>query len=239
MIAPLIPYALRGVIWYQGEQNNGSGTEYRELFARLIVEWRRQWAQGDFPFLFVQLPSNGADSAPVAAGGWPLIREAQLMTLKISHTGMAVTLDIGNPKDVHPQNKVHVGHRLALAARRVAYGESLVASGPLYESCSFFPGQVRLNFRETGSGLVPGDSPWHPAGYSPFPADRLIGFYVAGADRKWVEAEAQLEGDTVVVSSPLVPSPAAVRYGWAQSPRANLYNREGLPASPFRTDDWP
>lgn len=239
MIAPLIPYALRGVIWYQGEQNNGSGIEYRDLFARLIMDWRSRWAQGDFPFLFVQLPSNGKDVTPVAKGGWPLIREAQLMTLQIPQTGMAVTLDIGNPQDVHPQNKVHVGHRLALAARRVAYGETLVASGPLFDSCWFTSGQAHVRFRETGGGLMPGEAPWHPPGYQPFPQDHLIGFYVAGADREWVEAEAHIEGETVTVWTPLVPAPIAVRYGWAQSPRANLYNREGLPASPFRTDDWP
>jgi sialate O-acetylesterase len=239
MVAPLVPFALRGVIWYQGEQNNGSGADYAALFRRLIEDWRHLWSQPELPFLYVQLPANGPDTAPVARGGWPLIREAQRKTLAVPHTGMAITLDIGNPRDVHPQNKVHVGHRLALQARQKVYGETLVASGPLFERAEFTGGRVILSFQQRGSGLVAADAPWHAPGVPPFPTDRLIGFFLAGADRQWVEAQAVIEGDQVIVTSPAVAAPVAVRYGWAQSPRANLYNREGLPASPFRTDDWP
>ena len=246
MIAPLIPYALDGVIWYQGENNGSAGLAYRALFPRLIEDWRRQWKQADasrrndFPFLFVQLPNNGPDTTPVAQKGWPWLREAQGMTLRVPKTAMAVTIDVGDPKNVHPASKGIVGHRLALAARKLVYHENIVASGPRYQS--FEPGAngtIRVRFEDIGGGLVIGQSPWYAAGVEPYPGDRLIGFYVAGEDRKWVEADARIDGAGVVVGSPQVPRPTAVRYGWANSPRCNLYNHEGLPAAPFRTDDWP
>ena len=245
MIAPLRPFALRGILWYQGENNGSAGLEYRTLFPRLIQDWRAQWQSAGFasaaglPFLFVQLPCNGADPVPVAKSGWPWLREAQLLTLAVSNTAMAITIDIGNPNDVHPADKLDVGQRLALAAKKLVYQENLVASGPLYQS--FNPeagGQLRLTFRETGSGLIIGQSPWYAPGVKPFSKDRLTGFFVAGADRKWVAAEARIDGHTVLVSSPQVAQPVAVRYGWANSPACNLYNKEGLPASPFRTDNW-
>jgi sialate O-acetylesterase len=151
---------------------------------------------------------------------------------------MAVTIDVGDPADVHPAGKRDVGRRLALLALRDVYGRNIVASGPIYERMSVEGSAIRLHFRETGGGLTPGQSPWLAKGVEPFPADRLIGFFIAGEDRRWVEAEARIDGDSVVVSSESVPSPVAVRYGWANSPRCNLYNREGLPASPFRTDEW-
>lgn len=241
MIAPLIPYAIQGVIWYQGENDGSKGFEYRTLMPRLVENWRKLWNQpasaAQFPFLWVQLPCNGEDKTPVADKGWPFLREAQLMTLRLPHTGMAITIDIGNPKNVHPADKFDVGKRLALVARKVAYDESIVASGPLFKSFNIEKnGRIRLTFTETGSGLVIGQSPWYAPSVTPFPKDKLIGFFIAGVDKKWVEADAQIDGNSVIVFSQQVPNPVAVRYGWANSPRCNLYNREGLPASPFRTD---
>jgi len=240
MIAPLAPYALRGVIWYQGENNGGRGLEYRGLFPRLIQDWRHHWAQdggGDLPFLFVQLPCNGKDATPVAESGWPWLREAQLLTLqKVPRTGMAITIDVGDPNNVHPADKLDVGRRLALLAKKLVYGENVVASGPLFKSMEVNADKVRVQFTEIGSGLTIGQQPWCAKGVQPFPKDKLIGFFLAGKDQKWVAADARIEGDSVVLGSALVPEPAAVRYGWAASPRCNLYNREGLPASPFRTD---
>jgi sialate O-acetylesterase len=239
MIAPLAPYGLKGVIWYQGEADASRGPQYRVWFPRLIEGWRAAWGQGDFPFLYVQLPGNGSDPAPVAPVGIPFLREAQTLALKLPQTGMAVTIDIGDPKDVHPDNKSFTGARLALVGRRVAYGENILASGPHYNGCTIEEGTVKLRFLETGSGLTIGQAPWVAAGNTAVPTDKLAGFFIAGADQKWVGAEAVIEGDTVKVSSPQVPVPVAVRYAWANSPRGNLYNKEGLPAGPFRTDEEP
>jgi sialate O-acetylesterase len=238
MIAPLVPYGLRGVLWYQGEADASRGLDYRDLFPALIKGWRAAWGQGDLPFLYVQLPSNGKDTVPVAAQSntIPWLREAQASALSLPATGMAVTLEIGDPDNVHPDNKVHTGHRLALVAREKVYGEKVVGSGPLYRDHSIVGGTVRVRFTGIGGGLVVGSAPWHPAGVQPLPVDKLLGFYIAGADQKWVEAEARIEGDSVVISSPAVSSPVAARYGWAASPHVNLYNREGLAAAPFRTD---
>jgi sialate O-acetylesterase len=238
MIAPLAPYAMRGIIWYQGEGNGSAGLEYRALFRRLIQDWRRHWGL-DLPFLFVQLPACGTDPGPVAERGWPWLREAQSLALQEPRSGMAITIDVGDPKNVHPADKLDVGRRLALLARRDVYGEKCVASGPLVREHLAEAGAIRVKFGEIGSGLVPGQAPWRAPGVEPLPADRLIGFYIAGEDRQWKVADARIDGDSVIVSSPAVPKPAAVRYGWASSPRCNLYNREGLPAAPFRTDDWP
>ena len=245
MIAPLVPFAIRGAIWYQGENNGSRGLEYRELFPRLIEDWRNQWKQSggaaerEFPFLFVQLPCNGSDSMPVAEQGWPWLREAQRMTLKVPRTGMAITIDVGDPNNVHPADKIDVGQRLALLAKKMVYGENVVASGPLFQNCKIEAGgRIRIRFSETGGGLTSGQQPWCAQGVKPFPKDKLIGFYLAGDDKKWAEANASIDGDSVVVSSAQIPNPVAVRYGWASSPRCNLYNKEGLPASPFRTDDW-
>jgi sialate O-acetylesterase len=243
MIAPLVPFAVRGVIWYQGENNGARGLEYRELFPRLIEDWRNQWTKkggADFPFLFVQLPCNGSETSPVAQSGWPWLREAQLLTLqKVPLTGMAITIDVGNPNDVHPADKIDVGQRLALVARKKVYGEDVQGSGPLLKDYKIEGEEVRVNFTETGRGLTTGTQPWLALKVQPFPTDKLIGFFIAGEDKKWIEAGAKINGDSVVVSSPKISKPVAVRYGWANSPRCNLYNKEGLPASPFRTDDWP
>lgn len=237
MIAPIAPYGLRGFIWYQGEADASHGLEYRAHFPALIEGWRAAWKQGDLPFLWVQLPSNGKDAVPVASQGIPFLREAQALALRLPATGMAVTLDIGDPDNVHPDNKVHTGGRLSLVARQKVYGEKIVGSGPLYRDHTIAGSTIRVRFSDIGGGLVVGTAPWRPAGSTPWPADKLLGFYVAGADQQWVEATARIDGDAVVVSSPVVSAPVAVRYGWAASPRVNLYNREGLAASPFRTDD--
>lgn len=236
MIAPLVPYVFRDVIWYQGEADVRHAVEYEHLFPALIRDWRAHWEQGDFPFLFVQLANWERAIRTGDNYGFADPREAQTKALALPRTSMAVTIDIGDPADVHPRNKRDVGRRLALAARRVAYGEEVVASGPLFRECRVEHGAVRVFFNETGSGLVMGQSPGLPPGVKPFPSDRLIGFALRGRDGSWIDADARIEGETVVVYSSAVPEPAAVRYAWANSPRGNLYNREGLPASPFRSD---
>ena len=225
MINPLVPYGIKGAIWYQGESNAGRPYQYRKLFSLLINDWRNHWEQGEFPFLFVQLAnfetSEGSD--------WPALREAQTMTLSLPNTGMAVTIDIGNPRDIHPRNKQDVGKRLALAARKVAYGEDLVYSGPLFRSMKIENGKAILTFDHTGAGLTATDKYGH-----------LRGFQIAGKDRKFLFARAEIVDDqTVVVYHKNIKEPVAVRYAWSDNPEdANLYNQEMLPASPFRTDDW-
>ncbi len=237
MISPLIPYAIKGVIWYQGEANGGAtkGPEYATLFARLITDWREKWGQGDFPFLFVQLAGYGAPARTPSEGSSPLVREGQLRALSLPATGMASAIDIGDPWDIHPTDKLNIGLRLALAARHVAYGQKLIFSGPLYTSMKIEGDKIRLAFNHVGGGLVMSVPPWPHSGKPP---TELTGFGIAGADHKWVWAKAAIEGNTIVVSSDKVPEPVAVRYGWGNSPPCNLYNQEGLPASPFRTDDW-
>jgi sialate O-acetylesterase len=240
MIAPLVPFAIKGVIWYQGESNTrAKAPEYRLLFPRLIADWREQWGQGDFPFLFVQI-SHFPYAGDQSCG---LIREAQLRALSLPNTGMAVTVDIPCDDAGHPHDKLDPGRRLALAARRVAYGESLVSSGPLYASMTVEGSAIRIRFTEIGGGLIIGKTPYQPPSFgnkpiAPLPTDRLVGFTIAGADRKFVPAGAVIDGGAVLVSSPQVPRPQAVRFAWGDAVQCNLYNQEGLPASPFRTDDW-
>jgi sialate O-acetylesterase len=238
MIAPLIPFAIKGAIWYQGESNAMAAQEYRTLFPGMITDWRQHWGEGDFPFLFVELagyraPQHGAD--------WPVIREAQIKALALPNTGLASAVDIGDPTYIHPADKYDVGLRLALAARHVAYGQNLVYSGPMYDAMKVEGNAIRVSFTQTGGGLVIGKAPWIPGSMAktPLSTTDLEDFQIAGADHNWVPAQAKIDGDSVVVSSPQVAQPVAVRYGWANSPRINLYNKEGLPASPFRTDDWP
>jgi sialate O-acetylesterase len=228
MIAPLIPYAIGGAIWYQGESNAGRAAQYRTLFPAMITNWREDWNQEgparDFPFLFVQLANFMARKAEPAESGWAELREAQTMTLSLPKTGMAVIIDIGDAKDIHPKNKLDVGRRLALAAQHVAYGKDLVYSGPMFDSMTVSGDKACLRFKHAGGGLEAKGG------------DKLTGFSIAGEDRKFVWAEAKIEKDTVTVWSPAVPKPVAVRYAWADNPECNLYNKEGLPASPFRTD---
>ncbi len=227
MIHPLIPYTIRGAVWYQGESNAGRAYQYRKLFPAMIQSWRDAWRQGDFPFLFVQLANFQSSQKEPFASAWAELREAQTMTLSLPNTGMAVITDIGDPKDIHPANKQEVGRRLALAARAMVHGEKIPFSGPLYESMAVEGDAVRIRFKHVDGGL-------EAAGGGP-----LNGFAIAGEDRTFVEAQAAIDGDTVVVRSGKVARPAAVRYAWADAPPCSLFNKAGLPASPFRTDDWP
>jgi sialate O-acetylesterase len=237
MIAPLIPFSLKGVIWYQGEANSMHAAEYRILFPRLITDWREKWGEGDFPFLFVQL----ATYFPPPNQEWDFQRESQAKALALPNTGMVTALDLGEPKNIHPGDKLDVGKRLALVARHVAYGETIVYSGPVFDSIKINGSEATINFTQVGGGLVIAQSPVKAASPTPQPTDHLVGFTIAGDDKNFVSADARIDGQTVIVSSPQVPSPVAVRYDWASAPDplGNLYNKEGLPAFPFRTDDWP
>ena len=242
MINPLIPFAIKGVIWYQGEFNSGgSGKEYATLFPRMITDWREKWGIGHFPFVYVQLPNFGPiDQSPSVEGeGWRWVREAQFKALSLPNTAMAITIDVGDPFDLHPVDKYDVGHRLSLAARQLAYKEKIVGSGPLYDGMRVEGNKIILKFKHCGSGLTIGASPYTPAGEQPKkPSDKLSGFGVAGDNQEFVWADAVIEGDKVIISSDKVSGPVAVRYGFSNSPVCNLYNKEGLPASPFRTDNW-
>lgn len=228
MISPILPYGIRGVIWYQGESNAGRARQYRTLFPLLIRDWRGKWGAGDFPFLFVQLANFGAALPEPAEDAWAELREAQTMALAEPNTGMAVAIDIGDAADIHPRNKQEVGRRLALAARKIAYGEKITHSGPIYkkDSLKIENGGARVFFDYADGGLVSKNG------------EPLTGFAIAGADKKFYWADARIEGESVFVRSEKVAHPAAVRFGWAGNPSCNLYNGAGLPASPFRTDDW-
>lgn len=215
-IAPLQPYAIRGAIWYQGESNSSRGKEYQTLFPAMINSWRKAWGQGDFPFLFVQITPH--------AGMTPELREAQRITAQTTpNTAMAVTVDVGHPTDIHPKQKQPIGLRLALAARALVYGEQVEYSGPAYDSMSVKGNRVTLRFKHIGGGLVAREG-------------ELKGFTIAGSDGKFVPAKATIEGETIAVVSDSVAAPVAVRYGWVNVPDVNLYNKDGLPASPFQTD---
>jgi sialate O-acetylesterase len=215
MIVPLIPYGIRGVIWYQGESNY-VGALYRQEFAALVGSWRKSWGEGDFPFLFVQLANYGEP------WNFAVTRQAQLESLAIPHTGMAVAIDIGEPRNIHPGNKQEVGRRLALIAEATVYGKKDVAySGPICDGMMVEGDLVRLKFQYVDGGLVAKDGP------------ALRGFTVVGTDGKFVGAEARIDGDTVVVKCDKVKAPTRVRYAWADNPECNLYNKAGLPASPF------
>ena len=228
MIAPLIPYAIKGAIWYQGESNAGRSYQYRTLFPAMIQDWRKQWGQGDFPFFFVQLANFQArrNADPPWNSGWAELREAQSMTLSLPKTGMAVIIDIGEARDIHPRNKQDVGKRLALSALKVAYGENIPFSGPIYKSMNMDKNSIRLQFDYVYGGLM---TPYN---------EKLKGFWIAGEDKQFVAADAEIDGKSVVVHSSVVSHPTAVRYGWEDNPDCNLYNDANLPASPFRTDDW-
>jgi sialate O-acetylesterase len=227
MISPLLNYTIKGVIWYQGESNADRPFEYHRLFPALINDWRKQWNDDNLPFIFVQLPNFMERQAQPSESNWALFREAQLKTLSVSNTAMAVAIDIGEWNDIHPLNKKDVGIRLALAAQKAAYGDTeIVASGPLYQSMKIDGNKIILTFTNTGSGLAA-------------KGGELKYFAIAGADKQFVWAKARIENNLVIVWSENVPNPIAVRYAWADNPEgANLYNNEGLPASPFRTDEW-
>ncbi len=239
MIAPLLPYAIEGAIWYQGESNAGAAVQYRTLFPRMISDWREKWGQGDFYFFFVQLANYQKRNEAPGESSWAMLREAQTMTLKLPNTGMAVIIDIGEGADIHPKNKSDVGRRLALWAEKKVLGKDVVYSGPLYSGMKVEAGKVRVSFTDVGGGLIIGSAPAIRADAVPAqPLAELKGFAIAGEDKVWVWADAKIDGNTVVVSSDKVAKPVAVRYAWADNPECNLYNRAGLPASPFRTDNW-
>ena len=242
-IAPLTPFSIRGVIWYQGEGNAankyGLADLYGVTFSRMIRDWRAQWGQV-FPFLWVQLAQYGRAPEEPGDAYWPLLQDEQRRTLAVTNTGMAVTLDIGNPDDIHPRNKLDVGERLALWALAGTYGKPVAeCSGPLYRECRVDGKRMLVIFDHAGSGLMVGKKD----GFAPAKEaeEELARFQIAAADQRWVWARAKIVGkDTVAVWSDDVSEPAAVRYAWASNPAgANLYNKEGLPASVFRTDDWP
>ena len=228
MIAPLIPYAIQGAIWYQGESNAGRAHQYRTLFPDMIRNWRRDWKQGDFTFLAVQLAPFTKIKDQPGDSDWAELREAQLLATQVlPKVGMAVITDVGEEADIHPRKKEPVGARLALAARRIAYGEKkTVTSGPVYKRMKIDGDKIALNFDHVGSGLEARGG-------------ELKGFAIAGEDGKFVWAKAEIVGEKVVVSSPDVSKPLAVRFGWANFPVVNLWNKDGLPATPFRTDKFP
>jgi|LSQX01.2.fsa_nt_gb sialate O-acetylesterase len=227
MIAPLVPYAIQGAIWYQGESNANRAYQYRTLFPAMITDWRNSWGQGDFPFHFVQLANFTDINEEPVESDWAELREAQTMTLALRKTGMATIIDIGEAKDIHPRNKQDVGKRLALNALAKDYGKRVPFSGPMYKSMRVRKNEITINFTHTYGGISARDG------------EKLTGFAIAGADKKFVWADAVIKGKTVVVSSPEVDEPVAVRYAWSHNPVCNLINSEALPASPFRTDDWP
>ncbi len=226
MIAPLLPYTIRGATWYQGESNAGNATLYRKLFPTMIQSWRQAWQLPDFPFLFVQLANYMQRYDEPTDTNWARLREAQTLALELPHTGMALAIDVGDAKDIHPKDKQTVGKRLALCAEATVYYRDVEFSGPMYGGAQIEGEKVRLTFRSS-TGMKAADG------------GKIKGFAIAGEDRKFVWADAEVAGDHVMISSPEVKVPAAVRYGWADNPDCNLINAAGLPASPFRSDHWP
>jgi sialate O-acetylesterase len=227
MIAPIIQYAITGGIWYQGEANTWEAYNYRSLFSEMITDWRSKWGY-EFPFFWVQLANYMKPVATPSPSDWAELREAQSMTLSLPRTGQAVIIDIGEAEDIHPRNKLDVGYRLALAAEKIAYEKDIVYSGPVFQSMKKEGNKIILTFTNIGGGLVAKDK----YGY-------LKSFSIAGADQKFTWAKAWIEGNKVIVFNENISDPVAVRYAWANNPDdANLYNKEGLPASPFRTDNW-
>lgn len=225
MLHPLIPFAMKGVIWYQGEANADRAYQYRDLFPLMIRDWRTQWNK-DFPFYFVQLASFMQRTDQPEESAWAELREAQTQALNLENTGMAVTIDIGDANDIHPKNKQEVGRRLSLIALNQTYGKENAYSGPIYSHIQLRNNEIEVYFEHIDGQLVA-------------QGGELKGFTIAGADHKFHPATARIVNDKIVVSSDKVPFPVAVRYGWANNPDCNLYNKAGLPASPFRTDDWP
>ena len=223
MVAPLANYTIKGFCWYQGESNAGKPDEYIRLQPAIVKDWRNKWNQGNLPFLYVQLPGFMEYNYLPSESNWAIIRAAQLSALSVANTAMVVAIDLGEWNDIHPDNKKMVGQRLALAAFKNAYGENIVHSGPLYQSYTLDGNKVSISFTNTGSGLISNDG------------EALSEFAVAGADKKFVWAKAKIEGDKVIVWADGVDTPIYLRYAWADNPvNPNLYNNEGLPASPFQ-----
>jgi sialate O-acetylesterase len=228
MLKPIAPLSIAGVLWYQGEENSPRGYEYRKVLPALIADWRNLFGQGDFPFYIVSLPEFKPRSAtPVDGDEWAETRESQAITAAtVPNTCLAVTIDTGDPDNIHTKDKLPVGQRLAYCALAKYYGKHVVYEGPTLTSVERLPRSIRLHFAHSDGGLVA-------------KGDKLQEFAIAGEDRKWYWADARIEGDTIVVSSPSVPNPKEVRYAWQSNPAANLFNGAGLPAGPFRTDTWP
>jgi sialate O-acetylesterase len=228
MLAPVAPLSISGAIWYQGEQNSSRGYQYRKILPAMISDWRSLFGQGDFPFYIVSLPTFTKRSlVPVEGDEWAETRESQAITAAtVTNTCLAVTIDTGDADNIHPKNKQPVGDRLARCALANYYGKNVVYSGPTLESVERLPGSIRIRFTHTDGGLV-------------LKGDKLGEFSISGDDRKWVWADARIDGDSVVVSSPFVSHPTQVRYAWQSNPLATLFNGAGLPAAPFRTDTWP
>jgi sialate O-acetylesterase len=230
-IAPVIPFAARGVLWYQGEHNAPRGYQYRKLLPILIREWRRQWENPDMVFLVVQLPNYGGTGAEPRDSEWAELREAQWLAVQDTRNcGIAVTIDIGDTVNIHPPNKWDVGRRLALVALHNVYGQAIEYSGPTLSSAAFKGNEAVLSFSHADGGLVTGTNGL---------AEPVRGFAVAGKDRTFKWADARIKDQTVILSNTNGITPVAVRYAWDNTPNANLYNKAGLPAAPFRTDDWP
>lgn len=219
MINPLIHYPIKGVIWYQGEKNSGNYNQYKSLQPLMFTDWRERWNLGDFPFLFVQLPG-------LIETSWQWMREAQATSLSYQNTGMAVSIDVSDPYDLHPRNKEPIGERLSLLAQKIAFNEDIVCDGPSYKSSLIKGSTIHIQFTSIGEGMITNDN---------MP---VKGFSISGDDKIFYKASAKFNGDEIIVSSPKVKSPVAVRYAWAGIPIVNLYNKKGLPALPFRTDDW-
>lgn len=229
MVNPLIPYAIRGAVWYQGERNSNQTFShlYDEQLSVLILDWRTRWGQGNFPFAWVQLPNYmEQQTEPVEDRGWVIVRDSMERALRTPNTGMAITTDIGEAKDIHPKNKQDVGRRLGWWALARVYGKDTASSGPLFRSHSIADGEVAVSFNHVYGGLVA-------------KGDKLKGFAIADSDKKWRFGNARIEGDSVVISHPEIEKPEAVRYNWAANPIGNLFNGAGLPAAQFRTDNWP
>ena len=224
MVAPSINFAIKGFLWYQGETNSGKADEYSKLQPAQILDWRKKWNQGDLPFLYVQLPNFMDANYLPSESQWAALRDAQLKSLSVPNTAMAVGIDVGEWNDIHPDNKKTVGERLALAAQKLVYHENITASGPLFQSATIEGNKIILSFTNVGSGLQVKDE------------DDLREFAVAGADKKFVWANAKIVGDKIEVSNTNIAAPMYVRYAWADNPNVNFYNKEGLPASPFKTD---
>ena len=228
MINPLIPYSFRGVLWYQGESNAGRAYQYRKAFPLLINDWRKKWNIGNFPFYFVQLATFKSDGNSNLGSGWAELREAQTQTLQLPNTGMAVTTDIGDPNDIHPTNKQEVGRRLAALAFNRIYKKRMIDSGPGFKSMKIVGNKIIVTLENIGSGLMTTAK------------DGIVrGFEIAGSDQFFYEATGTIQGNTVIISSEKVASPLAVHFGWIGDASANnLFNKEGFPAVPFRTDEW-
>jgi sialate O-acetylesterase len=225
MVAPVINYTIKGFLWYQGEANTSRAEEYAKLQPAMIADWRNKWKELNAPFLYVQLPGFMDYNYLPSESNWAMLRESQLRSLSVPNTAMAVAIDLGEWNDIHPDNKKDVGERLALAAEKVAYGENIVYSGPTYQTSKIDSNKIIISFTNTGNGLIANDG------------EALSEFAIAGEDKKFVWAKAKIEGDKVIVWSDTIKNPLYVRYAWADNPvNPNLYNKEGLPASPFRTD---